>query len=63
MKIWIIEIVPIDIIFTSYLILTRQDLGDSVGFGGLPLRDRLEMPKGLDLICQRQEPGLCVVDL
>lgn len=62
MEIQIIEIAPIDIIFTSYLILARQDLGDSVGRGRLPLRDRLEMSKGLDLICQRQEPGLCVVD-
>lgn len=57
------ELCPSTLFFTSYLILTRQDRGDSVGCGRLPLRDRLEMSKGLDLICQRQEPGLCVADL
>ena len=49
--------------FTSYLILTRQDRGDSVGRGRSVLQDRSEMSKGLDLICQRQEPGLCESDL
>lgn len=57
------ELCPSTLFFTSYLILTRQDQGDSVGRGRLPLRDRLGTSKGLDLICQRQEPGLCVADL